>query len=356
MAIKIYRIPSWDLAFECDDLEDVTDALMKFAHQNWHHARNLCLSGLDLSGINLEGLDLSGTIFNCANLSNANLKSTKLTGTCFSRATLDGADLCHAKDIGQADFLGASMSKVSVYDQEYKRTRTLVCDPMHISGLGLPVLVLDDMLAVGCYFMNVETWLKEKEKKNDSSLWKQFRDAFPHTDLFEKHYSEVLEGMPLLRDFYSGDLMLWPDADVPANDETLTIIIHNDYKGPEGKSAGEDLMVSDVTCNAGMASDMHVNDIIRVDEIKTYRANSNARMFFKLRGTITGIEFKGGATSPNCSNNSATGYGSCGLDPYNATGNCVAKFHPGRHDSADWGHSDSYTGDSPDYGKDCNPG
>lgn len=147
MAIKIYRIPSWDLAFECKP-EELTMVLMDYARNDWHHARNLCLSGFDLSGIDLEGLDLSGTNFYRANLSNANLKSTRLSGTCFSHATLDGTDLCHARGIGEADFLGATMHHVRVYDQKSKKTRTLVCDPMHISGLGLPVLVLDDMLAV----------------------------------------------------------------------------------------------------------------------------------------------------------------------------------------------------------------
>ncbi|MCG8025911.1 MAG: pentapeptide repeat-containing protein [Candidatus Thiodiazotropha endolucinida] len=360
MAIKIYRIPSWDLAFECEP-EELTMVLMDYARNDCHHARNLCLSGFDLSDIDLEGLDLSGTNFYRANLSNANLKSTRLSGTCFSHATLDGTDLCHARGIGEADFLGATMHHVRVYDQESKKTRTLVCDPMHISGLGLPVLVLDDMLAVGCYFMHITNWQEFiKEKKNDSSpwqnLWEELRKAFPLTDKFAEYYSNILlEQIPILRDGYSGHTMLRSDADVPANDETLTVIIKNDYKGPDGKS-GEGLTVADVTCNAGMASNMHVSDIINLGETKTYSAKSNARMFFKLKGLSTGIIYQGGATSPHCSDNSATGYGVCGLDTYNATGNGSFTFHPGRHDYADWSHSDSYDGDSPDYGKDCDPG
>ncbi|MCG8092862.1 MAG: pentapeptide repeat-containing protein [Candidatus Thiodiazotropha endolucinida] len=243
MTIKIYHIPSWDLAFECEP-EELTIMLSYYAHKVWHHARNLCLNGFDLSDIDLEGLDLSGTNFCRANLSNANLKSTRLSGTCFSRATLDGADLCHASGIGEADFLGATMHDVKVYDQESKKTHALVCDPMHISGLGLPVLVLDDMLAAGCYFMHITNW-KEfvKEKENDSSpwkaLWEELRGSFPLTDKFVEYYADILlKQLPMLRDGYSGHEMLQSDADVPANEEILTVIIKNDYKGPDGEIKG----------------------------------------------------------------------------------------------------------------------
>ncbi|MCU7850079.1 MAG: pentapeptide repeat-containing protein [Candidatus Thiodiazotropha sp. (ex Lucinoma kastoroae)] len=339
----IYSLPNWEPVLEYEG-EDIAFLLEDYAQNENGSLRNLCLAGLDLRNISLEGKDLSGADFFRTNLRGANLKTTLLDGTNFSHASMQSADLCHAHHIGNALFCNTDMDNVRVFNKISQRTIRLTCFPIQLSGLPLPVVILDDMIAVGCEFLHAVDWLSIcKDKENE--IHKELKNNFEFIDDFCLSFGEIIDQILLNRDSYYGHRAT--ESPLP-NDNPVTVIIKNDYK-----KLGEKLIVSSIVCPAGVQSDMNIGDTIDKDGTKTFYSPSHDRMFFKLKSVISGIELKFAVTAPQSSKNSATGYGSGGLEKYNPHDNATFTFHPGDKDKADWDNPDAYTGSTPpDYG-DC---
>lgn len=304
-----------------DFIKDKNNKILRYAD----------FTGLNLSGINLEGLDLSGASFYRTNLEGANLESTILTETNFCHATMRSANLCKAHIEGTI-FNEANVSDVKVFDERNREIIRLKNKPIIISGLSLPVTILDDMIAVGCAFLRADEWA-EICKDGENAVRKKLSNRFKGTDGFIKDLSQIIFD---IHSVGSG----------PSN-STTTITIINDYDGLK-----EEMVVVDIRCPPGVSSNMKIGDSIDFGETKKFSSSNSDRWFFSLKSIITGIVTKYAGTSPKSIKNSASGYGSGGLEHYDRGGDASFTFHPGSKDQADWSHGDEYDGDHPVYG-DC---
>ena len=95
----------------------------------------------DLSRANLSG----------ANLEGANLSETALRGADLSRADLRGADLSRA-DLSGADLRGAN--------SDFKVFKT-------VSGLTWDILLINDIITVGCQTHSLNNWLGFSDDRLD---------------------------------------------------------------------------------------------------------------------------------------------------------------------------------------------
>jgi len=97
---------------------------------------------------------------------------------------------------------------------------------------------------------------------------------------------------------------------------------------------------------------LSVGDKIKPNFTTAYSSTSNDRIFVQFRGDKSNITYSLAMTCPKLSDNSATGYGNSGLQPYSSSGTPANfEFYLGENDDANWGNGSSiYYG--PTYG-DC---
>ena len=112
------------------------------------------LSGANLSRINLYKADLSGANLFAANLSRADLSRINLYKADLSGANLSGADLSGA-DLSGADLSGANLYGVI---SDYKILK-------NISVLKWNIIILDNLVKVGCQEHSYEKWLSFSDKE-----------------------------------------------------------------------------------------------------------------------------------------------------------------------------------------------
>ena len=120
-------------------------------------------------------------------------------------------------------------------------------------------------------------------------------------------------------------------------------------------TAGEDLLCID-TCGGdidgikALKGAQSPGTILKKGKTLTATIATNDRVFAAFRGLTTGKIYKMAMTCPKSSSNSATGYGTAGLQKYDPHGTPVRfTFKVGEKDQADWSHSKKYKGDFPDY-------
>ena len=104
--------------------------------------RGADLERADLEGANLKGANLYGANLEGADLENANLERADLRGADLRGANLEGANL-EGADLGRANLEGATHS--------LKRLKS-------ISGFEYPIVIIDDVIKVGCKRHNHEKW------------------------------------------------------------------------------------------------------------------------------------------------------------------------------------------------------
>ena len=114
-------------------------------------------NGADLSEAYLGGADLSGADLSGAYLSGADLSGANLIGAYLSGANLSGADLSGA-DLSGAYLSGANLSGADLSGAKWSDDITIQREPLFLSGLAWPVIILDEHMQIGCELHRLAEW------------------------------------------------------------------------------------------------------------------------------------------------------------------------------------------------------
>ncbi len=115
------------------------------------------LYGASLSKANLSEADLSEAYLSSAYLYGANLNSANLSGANLNSANLRGADLRGAY-LSSANLSRADLSLANLVGAKWSDDITIQREPLFLSGLAWPVIILDEHMRIGCELHRLAEW------------------------------------------------------------------------------------------------------------------------------------------------------------------------------------------------------
>lgn len=130
----------------------LTDA--KLAGTNLNRAR---LNGANLSGADLRAAMLRDAYLRGVNASGTNLHLAKLHGSDWHKADLSGADLTDS-NLDDANLRGANLADVKLAGAKYGEGIPMTQEPVQVTGLSLPVMILDQHMKIRNELHSLADW------------------------------------------------------------------------------------------------------------------------------------------------------------------------------------------------------
>ena len=146
--------------------------------------RGAYLGGAYLGDADLRGANLGGAYLGDANLGGANLRGADLGGAYLGGAYLGGADL------GGAYLRGAYLRDADLRGAKYGEGIPMETEPVCISGLRWPVLVLDAHMKIGCKLYSLADW----NAYADDRIAQMENDALEFWSVWKKPLFAICEG------------------------------------------------------------------------------------------------------------------------------------------------------------------